>query len=499
MPRTASALATASAAVFLFLILIAGLPTLSSSARAAATATFDVHMFGESPTFDAGRPVVVAGVWHQVALNLSSTLSTPITLRALLPGSGSPSPANTYEWVRYQSNDSWADARYGTFLRIDLSSDDGIHVVFGIGIDGEAGPGTWTFSASSGNSTLVTQSVEVQAPRVSYGISAADFQFRVDPFTAADLSSQIGSQHLRLIDQGNVPLRLTVSFDVLRSQLSLENSGVVTHPNSESMYYLHLASGPMPPQIVRVNGLANVSVLYVIPSSGSTLLVPTFEQPFGVSVQVGRSGYALKVVGGVVFQTLDTVHIDYGARTIWQVYVTGSQDVSFDVSASGIRLLGVSTNGHSISPPVTLALSPNSEYPLTIQVEADQAGPSMVTFTLHLLATGEVRTFTTAILVNGGPAGASSGAVLYLWIGGSVGASLVFGFVAYSQWKHRRGRMSPGALSSPGGIKAKRGYNARRRAQLQRRNSRPSGNRGETAKPRTKSGDLNGPRTSRIR
>src|SRR5438046_1493990 len=400
MPRTASALATASTAVFLFLILIAGHPNLSGSAQ-AATATFGMHIVGESPTFDAGLPVLVAGVWHQVALNLSSTLSTPITLRAILPGSGSPSPANTYEWVRYQSNDSWADVRYGTFLSVDLSSDDGTHVVFEIGIDGEARPGTWTFSASSENSTLVTQSVEVQAPSVSYGISAADFQFRVDPFTATDLSSQIGSQHLRLIDQGNVPLRLTVSFDVLRSQLSLENSGIVTHPNSESMYYLHLASGPMPPQIVRVNGLAT--------------------------------------------------------------------------------------------------LSPTSEYPLTIQIEADQAGPSMVSFTLHLLATGEVRTFTTAILVNGGPAGASSGAVLYLWIGGSVGASLVFGFVAYSQWKHRRGRMSPGALSSPRGSKAKRGYNARRRAQLQRRNSRASGDRGETAKSRTKSGDLNGPRTSRIR
>jgi len=207
----------------------------------------------------------------------------------------------------------------------------------------------------------------------------------------------------------------------------------------------------------------------------------------------------LKVVGGVVFQTLDTVHVDYGSRTIWQVYVTGSQNVSFDASASGARLLGVSTAGHSISLPVTLTLSANTEYPLTIQVEADQAGPSTVTFTLHLLATGEVRTFTTTILVNGGPAGFSSGAVLYLWIGGSVGASLVFGFVAFSQWKHRRSRVSLRALSSPKGTKAKRGYNARRRAQIQRRKGRTNGERGEATRPRTKTGDLNGPRTSRMR
>src|SRR5256884_8630457 len=402
MPRTASALATASTAVFLFLILIAGHPNLSRHAQ-SAIATCGVNMIGEVPVFDAGMPVLVRGWWPQVSLNRAWVAAAAIMVRAVMAGSGSPSPANTYEWVRYQSNDSWADVRYGTFLRADLSSDDGTHVVFGIGVDGEASPGTWTLISSSGNSTLVTQSVEVQAPRVSYGISAADFQFRVDPFTAADLSSQIGSQHLRLIDQGNVPLRLTVSFDVLRSQLSLENSGVVTHPNSESMYYLHLTAGPMPPQIVRVNGLANVSVLYVIPSSGSTLLVPTFEQPFGVSVQVGRSGYALKVVGGVVFQTLDTVRVDYGSRTIWQVYLTGSQKVSLHVSASGVPLLRVSTGGRPISLPANLTLSADSEYPLTIQIEADQAGPASVGFTLHLLATGEVQTFTTTIAVNGGP------------------------------------------------------------------------------------------------
>src|SRR5947199_10870871 len=104
MPRTASALATASTAVFLFLILIAGHPNLSGSAQ-AATATFGMHIVGESPTFDAGLPVLVAGVCHQVALNLSSTLSTPIPLRALLPASGSPSPATHYDRMRSQSND----------------------------------------------------------------------------------------------------------------------------------------------------------------------------------------------------------------------------------------------------------------------------------------------------------------------------------------------------------------------------------------------------------
>src|SRR5438046_10312689 len=122
MPGTPSARATASTAVFLVLMLIAGHPNLSSSAQ-AATATFGMHIVGESPTFDAGLPVLVAGVWHQVALNLSSTLSTPITLRAILPGSGSPSPAITYAWVRYQSNASWADLRYVTFVCAALASD----------------------------------------------------------------------------------------------------------------------------------------------------------------------------------------------------------------------------------------------------------------------------------------------------------------------------------------------------------------------------------------
>ncbi len=482
MGRTGPVAGFRSSAVFLFLIIIGGLFLVATPARAAG-ATLSLHMVGESPMFDAGVPVLIAGVWHQVTVNLSVPLTAPLVLRAVLPGSGSPSMSNTYQWVRNAGNDSWHDALYGMFLRPDLSSDDGQHVVFGVGVDGQASTGVWSFTASAGNATLVSQSVEVQAPQVSYGISAADFQFRLDPFTFADFTSQTNGQYLRLIDQGNVPLRLAVSFDVLQSQLSLANPSTVTHPGLDSVYYVRLTADPMPPQVVGVNGLATVTVLYVIPSQGATLLVPTFQQPFGLTVQVGRSGYSLKQVGGVAFQTIDSVTAQYGGVATWQVYLTGSQQVSLDISAAGARLVGIFTNGSALLLPATLTPSASRELAITIQITPTDPAGATVTFRLKLLGTGDSPTYTTAVRVTGGPASGGSGDISILWMLGSLAAALVFGTISFSQLRHRggRSRKSRAAVEEK---PVKRGYNARRRrrARRWRKPSNANGAKGSNGK-----------------
>ncbi|TLZ76980.1 MAG: hypothetical protein E6K11_10470 [Methanobacteriota archaeon] len=154
-------------------------------------------MLGEASLSDAGVPVMVAGIWHEVLVNLTSSLSGSLTLRATLPGAGSPDMTNTYAWVRNEANNSWSDPLYATFIRDDLSGSDGVHIAFVVGVDARASPGLWTFSASEGNVTLVTQTIEVESARVGYGISAADFLFRVTPFQAADLNSQANGQYRR--------------------------------------------------------------------------------------------------------------------------------------------------------------------------------------------------------------------------------------------------------------------------------------------------------------
>jgi hypothetical protein len=439
----------------------------------AATAAVTVRMLGEAPAVNAGgQPIWIAGIWHEVFVNFSAPTSSPVEIRASFPGGQPKTMDADYDWLYDAPNRTWTDPYYGMFVRADLSSTDGQNFDFVVGLDAQAIPGFWTLRVIVGGATSLAETVEVQAPLLSYGLSAADFTFQVEPFGSADVSSQSGGQYLRASNAGNIPLRMRVSFDVLQTHLSLVNPSDVAHPHTDARYYVRLVLDPSPPEVVNVNGLSQVTVANVIPSPGGAQLVPTIEQPFALHVLVGRSGYSVRAIGNVVFQTLDAVSVDYGATVTWQVYLNGGQNVSLDVAASGARLMAVVSSGTRLALPATLVLSPDSEYPLTVQVEAAAPGTGTVTFSLHLLGTGDARTFTTSVRVNGGPAPSPSTAVSYLWIVGSALAAAVFILMSVSQWRHRSGRKKARAATSE--KTAKKGYNSRRRARSQR--SRKGGN-----------------------
>ena len=193
--------------------------------------------------------------------------------------------------------------------------------------------------------------------------------------------------------------------------------------------------------------------------------MPTFQQPFAVTVSVSRSGYAVKEVGNVAFQTLDSLTLVHGSVTTWQVFLTGSQDVSLDLSLAGGRLAGIFANGQSLTLPATLHPTTSEELAVTLQIEPTNPAGGTVVFTLHLLSTGDTQTFTTRLVVTNWPLNSPATTVSILWMVGAALASLIFVVVGFSQYRHRRDtrkRISAAA-------KEKRGYHARKRAQAARR------------------------------
>lgn len=447
--------------VFLLLIAVATGVLLPGAVRGAAPSLY-LHMIGEPALSSGGTPVLVAGIWHEVDVNLTARPSQSVTLEAVLPGASPSSPSNTYEWSYDPASGAWTDVLYGQFIRSDLSVASGDQVTFVVGIDAAATTGTWTLSATLGTSPVTSESLEVQSPFVSYGLSAPDITFRVDPFQSAQLSTQGTGEYLRTINEGNVPLGLRVTFDTLGSALSLANPASVAHVSSEAQYFFDLNLGALPPQVITVTGHTNVTPLFIVPSAGSSRITATVQQPFTVVVTVGRSGYAVRTVGGVVFQTLNSVSATYGSMTTWQVYLTGAQNITINAAASGVRLLSLASGAQPLTLPATLALSAASELPLTVQIEATSAGA--ITFTLHLLGTGDTQTFTTQVSVSGGPADRSAGTVTLLWIAGAALTAAVFGFVSFNTVRHRR-RVAAADNDKP----AKKGYNARRAARAQSR------------------------------
>jgi len=241
----------------------------------------------------------------------------------------------------------------------------------------------------------------------------------------------------------------------------------VAHLGSDARYFLALSLGPLPPQVITVTARTNVTPLYVVPSAGASRIVAVVQQPFAITVEVGHSGYAIQTIGNVVFQTLATVKATYASLTTWQVYLTGAQNVTLDVAATGVRLKGVFSGSQALAFPAPLTLAPTTELPLTVQIEVPNPGAGSVTFTIHLLGTGDTEVFTTQVAVIGGPDTSGAATATILWIAGAALAAGVFGLISLNTVRHRK-KLRSVAL----GKSVKKGYHARRQERARNRNRR---------------------------
>ncbi len=419
-------------AVAIFALIVGSALSLGQSAVAQGV-EISLNIPGEAPLYDlSGQPVMVAGLWHQLSVSLPSPPTNSVTLRAFLPGSESEGMSGYYEWVRDEADNGWFDPLYSFFIRPELSSVAGPQITFHLGIDAAATPGAWTLEVIRDGSLLSAQPLEVRSPEMGFGLSAADFNFRAEPFQALDLSSAGLGQYLRVINQGNVPLRFSVSFDRLQGRLSLVNPSEIVHLNADARYFVHLSLDPRPPQIIPVKGVSRAEAIHLIPSPGASRLVPAIEGEFSLKVVVGRGGYSVQSFGTIIFQTLETLRADYGSLVVWQVYLTGSQEVSFDVDVTGARLVGVLQGEDQLALPAMLRPSPTAEMPLTLQVMTDTPSTvAEVVFTLGFPDTGEVRTYLTTIAVGARPPAGPLQASL-LWLIASLMTATVLAVVSYN-------------------------------------------------------------------
>ncbi len=401
-----------------------------------------LQMPGETPLTNAqGQLVWVAGVWHDLSLTLESPTQETLTIEASALGVPGGDIGSHYKWERDEQTDTWSDLLYGLFIRAELSRSIGDEVVFRLGIDAGAVAGAWSIIVTQDGALVGDQSIEVRSPRMAFGVSSADFNLRGEPFKGEELFSEDRNQYLRIINNGNVPLSLSVTFDRLQSRLRVVNPSDVVHVHSETKYFLSADIDPRPPQIVEVEGIARVEVSGRIPSPGASQILPALESDFDLKVVIGRSGYTVQAFGNVVFQTLDSLRADYGSIVTWNVFLTGDEDVTVDVGVTGAHLVGVFQGDTPLTLPALLSPPANAELALTLQVLADHPSTwAEVVFALELPRTGEVQLFRTSIIVGPKPAPGPL-PPSYLWLFASLVTASILAFVSYNQL--RTGRTAP--------------------------------------------------------
>jgi len=432
--RRPSRLATAAASSLITLLaLTVILPAVGIPAAAAPSIRINIP--GESPV-----PILQRGAWHDVVVTLDTPPAVDVALLASSDTAAPPQDnTNSYEW-RYEVGGGFSDVLYGTYLDPGNSTAASpTEIRFRIGVEITAITGPWTMRLVVDGALPTVFSLSVTDPQVGFGVSTADFVLLVEPYTAMVANSSESGQDFRVINSGTLPMALSIAFDRDEERFEVSNwtGELPSGPGTQRRHNLTFQSDAWAPQRFEANATISATALYVIPSPNATQLVRIFQGKVPITIQVGHSGFTLSSFSGVSFEHQETVQSSPNSILRLPAYLSGNATVDVSVEFIGLTLEGAEVNGTAASLPATLVLTNISQTELALTLHTGAEGVNgTLTYRVSIPATGEERTFESAIIVvsepppedEGGGGGLSPITVFLGAVLGVAGA-----FIAYNQ------------------------------------------------------------------
>jgi hypothetical protein len=338
----------------------------------------NIHIPDETPQFSGTRQVIIAGVWHEIELNLSQA---PVNITLILyQGIGVPTTTNTtnyYEyWYRSLETQKWIDPEYGSFVNATLCNIEGSNVTFGIGIDQNTTYNAeWKLVIRDDNGALVKSEkrIWVERPKTGLSMSGGDFLLNAEPFTAGNLSSYPYGGHALVTNMGNVPLRMPVTFNAYANRITVVNLTQKLGPGEGANLNIMFKADSWSPRKISIKGTVRGEAMHIIPS-GTVSLTTNYETSLSLKVNIGRSGMELGDLGNVRIQYSKSEDIAYNETLVLDAWVSGTTTVDFKISSNMMDIKSITMDDLTSSSTVDdLLLKEDSEYHFVITAYPKQS------------------------------------------------------------------------------------------------------------------------------
>ncbi|MEW6070216.1 MAG: hypothetical protein AB1485_06320 [Candidatus Thermoplasmatota archaeon] len=375
----------------------------STTVGSASPEEIEIRIPSENPRFAFNSPVLVAGIWHFLNFSLDRAY-TNVSLLAYR-GDSRPAPNTPYNYTNYYlwwyegTWNSWNES----YIDTNKCAKTANTYSFYLGVDGRAESGNWSLEILGDGVQIAKKNVFTEAPRTGFGISSSIY-LRVEPFTAKTVSST--PDYLRIINQGNVPLALKLSYDKYTERIATSNlppEGIVLHVIGESYHYISFDCDAWSPRIIRITGTVSSTPLYTIPIPASVALVPSYEQTFPAIVHIGHSGWGLQEpIQGFTFQHREAISVSWNEIEALVVYFCGNANISFKVETENITLLNVTYNNIEQKQPFVIYSTEAKEEVAIINLKAEI--PSISAYVRYILTVeGNTYSYSTRIDVGAKP------------------------------------------------------------------------------------------------
>ena len=428
-----------------FTLIILGLLTMNccsvpTSSDNIEIVDLSIHIPTSDPRTQEDVPVWIRGIWHYVNITLDGETDK---LTLVLFHSENPEildnrdETNYYEWE--YDHGTWNDIQHSPeYIEGEYCHHEGKLYSFYIGLDQYAELGNWTIKLATEDEQLLSEQIYVDDAVISLTLKTMPVTINAEPFTEDEY---ISNEKFTVENQGNVPLRLSVSYGKYENIFSTFDFIETLKPDETRKYsiLLHSRSTWKPGILTIEAGEASVRghVQNIIPPKGIVNLIRSnVSIGLPINIYIGRRGFALESLAkDITFQYVESLDIYYDDIRDIFAYISGNGDVTVNISGKNLDIIKILSGSVEVAVPFTVQSINTSEHPITVRVKGIMPNSiALLHYTLEF--GGEIRKFTTQIHV--GSSKPVDETTLNITVIVAIIIFIFVGYFMYAQIKHRK-------------------------------------------------------------
>ena len=431
---------------FTLIFLNLSILSISSSTVEGGDVDVKISVMGNKELNKFGRKVFIMGVWNWV--NLSFRSNTDRIEIALYKGDSIPVNKNSNNYYSWSYDNGWNSLSIyngNGYLDKENCKKVGNNFSFRVTTDSlvKEDFDNWTLSVNNDEMKIP---VILESPIRDLAVTSADYNLRVDPFQEDIIYVD---HNFITINNGNLPIRVNVSYDMFGDRITTSNMEKLLYPNETLEHSIKIKTLSWRPGRIQIKGaIEGLVPSSIIPSfieSQPTIQLNTayMASPFPfIMLVVGHSNYEIKEIknSDITFQYKKEIKMSYGEIENITYYLCGNGEINMSIYGENITILNIKIGNNTVEniSKFNVQSTNRSEVPITIQLDATRPNTTGYVF-YTIWFNNHVYNYSTAISIGPKvykPKENESYVSTYLLV--SIGFALTFAYILYSQFKHRR-------------------------------------------------------------
>ncbi|MEM3341826.1 MAG: hypothetical protein QW728_03955, partial [Thermoplasmata archaeon] len=189
------------------------------------------------------------------------------------------------------------------------------------------------------------------------------------PFSAGMAVSNLqNNSNITVINQGNVPLKVTATFSAFESSFTFGGVSAITPPSNRTYHWITFNYSSMKPGLYEVDILLNATVL-ALSNMSYINIIPSLSSSGKFRIRVGYDNLELIPLGNLTLQYPKITSLNFSETRDIAIYISGSES-KLEWGYNNIGILSVRKGTEGIESGVILPETADKEWKIIFSIKA---------------------------------------------------------------------------------------------------------------------------------